>query len=120
MIIRIKYSSSERIENVEIGIAFSTMNDTHLFACRSGSVGVTETISKGNDYTECFLPKTPLKAGSYLFRLTAVCRGMVLDRVVNAGIVNVENGDYYGFGTMPGPGEPGVLVNFDWRYGKET
>jgi hypothetical protein len=104
------------IEDVNIAITFQTMSGTDLFSCSSRAVGEVLSVGPGTEYTDCFVQKWPLKAGSYAYHLFANKGGNItLDWVVGAGTVTVENGDYYNSGYLPASHVPGVLVEYIWR-----
>jgi homopolymeric O-antigen transport system ATP-binding protein len=117
VIVRIEYtcSSGQSMEDVGIGIAFHTANNIHLFACRSRAVGVTLRVYPGEGYTDCTIPKWPLKAGRYSYHLYADRRDTPLDYLTDAGSLDVETSDYYGTGCLPAPGQPGVLIDYTWE-----
>jgi homopolymeric O-antigen transport system ATP-binding protein len=117
VIIRIGYISAAktRLEDVGIGITFSTTTNTHLFGCKSRSVGISLDIPPGEGHTDCLLARWPLKAGRYSYSLFAEKKNSPIDCLSNAGACDVEAGDYYGFGILPAPNLPGVLVDFAWR-----
>jgi len=117
VIVRLEYEclSSQTLEDVGIGIAFHTANNIHLFACRNRAVGVTLKVHPGEGYTDCIIPKWPLKAGRYSYHLYADRRDTPLDYVTDAGSLDVEANDYYGTGYLPAPGQPGVLIDYAWE-----
>ena len=117
VIVRLEYEclSSQTLEDVGIGIAFHTANNIHLFACRNRAVGVTLKVDPGEGYTDCIIPKWPLKAGRYSYHLYADRRDTPLDYVTDAGSLDVEANDYYGTGYLPAPGQPGVLIDYAWE-----
>lgn len=118
VIIRIGYlcRPSKTIEDVGIGIAISTMTGSHLFGCRSRAVGVKLDIHPGEGYTDCVLPKWPLKGGHYTYALFAEKNNNVLDWVTDAGAFDVEASDYYGTGYLPASHLPGVLIDYTWQH----
>ncbi|WP_347275221.1 ABC transporter ATP-binding protein [Candidatus Kuenenia sp.] len=117
VIIRIDYlcKSSKTIKDVGIGIAIATMTGAQLFGCRSKAVGVKLDIHPGEGYTDCSLPRFPLKAGHYTYALFAEKNNNVLDWVTDAGSFDVEASDYYGSGYLPASHLPGVLVDYTWQ-----
>jgi homopolymeric O-antigen transport system ATP-binding protein len=117
VIIRIGFLCEvNEIKDVSIAIAFQTLNGAHLFGCLSRAVGRVLTVRSGEGYTDCLVPKWPLTSGCYSYRLHADKGGSTtLDWVVDAGTINVENGDYYGSGILPVPHRQGVLLNYAWE-----
>jgi lipopolysaccharide transport system ATP-binding protein len=119
VLIRIGYvnKSTEVIKDIGCGIAFFTMGGIHLCAHRSRAVGATIDAYPSTGYTDCLVPRWPLSAGRYSYHLFAEQRGVItLDGIVDAGLVNVESGDYYGTGVLPAPGHQGVFVDYVWQH----
>jgi lipopolysaccharide transport system ATP-binding protein len=107
---------SDDIDDVGVAISFHMLGGVHLFGCRSRAVGKVLNVNSGEGYTDCIVPKWPLKAGCYAYSLYAERGGaLTLDWIVDAGTLNVENGDYYGSGYLPSPHIPGVLVDYTWQ-----
>jgi lipopolysaccharide transport system ATP-binding protein len=116
-IIRIGFlCESDIIDDVGIDLSFRTLSGVHVFGCSSRAIGRTFTLHAGEGYTDCVIPRWPLKTGCYSCNLFAEKGGSAtLDWIVDAAAVNVENGDYYGSGRLPVPNLPGVLVDYSWQ-----
>jgi lipopolysaccharide transport system ATP-binding protein len=103
------------IEDVGIDFSFRTLGGAQLFACSSRAVGKAINVRLGEGYTDCLISKWPLKAGCYTGNLYAERNGgTTLDWVVDAYMLNVENGDYYASGRLPASHNPGVLIDYTW------
>ena len=117
LLIRLTYfcGSKETLNDVMVSIVFTLTSGVFLFACRSETVGKPFSISNGEGYLYCKIPKFPLKPGRYAYNLFANMHVGVLDWVKDAGYFDVEAGDYYGTGKLPAPNRQGVLIDFDWQ-----
>lgn len=118
VVIRIGYicNNISGMKDVSISISFYSMTGTQLFGCLSRAVGLSLPIHFGEGYTDCIIPKWPLKAGRYLYNLYAEQGKMLLDWVPDAGAINVETTDYYGSGFVPSAHLPGVLIDYTWKH----
>lgn len=116
VIVRIGYEnySNTSIEDVGLSITFFTMMRGHLFGCKNRAVGTSLDVRPGAGYSDCYLPKWPLKAGQYTYDLTAEVNDNELDWLGNAGLLDTEHGDYYGTGIVPSADRPGVLIDYLW------
>ena len=118
VVVRISYlcRSKNVLKGVGFAIIFLSMAGAHLFACRNKALGVTHNCHMGEGYTDCMLPKWPLKAGRYSYNLAAEQDGTTLDWIKDADTFTVENGDYYGSGCLPAPNQTGVLIDYTWQH----
>lgn len=117
VVLRIFYRSrtQRRLRDVGIGVVFSSLGGGPLFGCRNKAVGSSVDVDYGYGYTDCVIPRLPLKGGRYTFDLYAEQNGASLDRVTLAGVCQVLGSDYYGTGVLPAPGQPGVLIDYAWQ-----
>jgi len=117
VIIRIGYvnRTDQPITDIGCGIAFFTLGGAHLSGFRSRAVGVTVDACVSSGYTDCLVPKWPFSAGRYYYHLYAERGGSnSLDWIPDAGVVQVEPGDYYGTGVLPSSERQGVFVDYNW------
>ena len=105
-------------QELDLSIAFSKISGDFLFACRSSATSKYLRLTKEEGIFYCHLPKNPLKKGRYIYNLIAFDRGKVVDHVVDAGQIEVNQGDYYGSGKVPASGRAGVCVDFEWKIGE--
>ncbi len=61
------------------------------------------------------IPKLQLMPGRYSFTVFVEVNGEISDWVMNAGTFDVESGDYYGTGRLPGIGEAMVVQDHYFR-----
>jgi hypothetical protein len=64
----------------------------------------------------CEIPKLPLAPGRYSFNVYSEVNGLMADWIVQSGVLNVIEGDYFGTGRLPPKSHGGVLVKHRWRY----
>jgi lipopolysaccharide transport system ATP-binding protein len=108
------------LDDVSLSIGFFTVDGTYLFGCRSSAVGSLFSLPPGMSSVSCHVPRWPLNGGRYIFNLKADRQGDTLDWVREAGILDVEAGDYFGTGDVPMARRPGVLVDNHWSASVET
>jgi lipopolysaccharide transport system ATP-binding protein len=106
--------SNRVLENLRLGINFFTNARASVFACSNTAVGAMRDVLPGEGYADCLIPKWNLNTGRYAYHLFAGAAGMPVDFVRDAGAVDVEAGDYYGTGQLPGTGRESVLVDYSW------
>jgi lipopolysaccharide transport system ATP-binding protein len=63
---------------------------------------------------ECIINKLPLNAGSYFYNVFAMSSRGIEDWVQQAGILNVERGDFYGTGNLPESSRL-LIIEHSWR-----
>ncbi len=108
----------EPIENVSFGIGFFTLEGAHLFTCAIDDiVGRDIRVTPGVGTCTCRIAKCPLRAGRYTFNVMANKSNLILDWVREAGHIDVEKGDYYGSGKVPGGSKSGVFIDHEWEPG---
>ncbi|WP_347372878.1 ABC transporter ATP-binding protein [Aequorivita sp. Q41] len=109
--IKVEYNNPlKRALSISIGIFDSYSN--FLFSCRSDVVN--QTFDKKNGIATLTIPKWPLGAGSYSYNLAIHDKGIMLENVKNAGNINVEAGDYYGTGKLPGNAHA-FYIDYKWK-----
>jgi lipopolysaccharide transport system ATP-binding protein len=116
MLMRIRYecTAPAMLKEVNLSIGFLLAPGAPLFTCRSDVVGKTFNIESGEGELFCEIPQCPLLAGRYSFNLLADRPGQLLDRIGEAGFIDVEMGDFYGTGKLPKFRGQGVLIKYNW------
>jgi lipopolysaccharide transport system ATP-binding protein len=100
-------------DELTFGIGFFTQQDNFLFACRNDCVDSIVQINKKKK-TTCSIDSFPLAQGTYYYNLIAYYKGEIVDFIKNAGIINVETGDFFCTGKLPAAAKPGVFIKFKW------
>lgn len=115
ILVRIHYSfrGQERLTGVLIGIGFFTNDGKYLFGCASSTLNKYHSIESPSGYVTCRIPKWPLTEGEYRYSLTASGQNGRLDRIEDAGFLEVKTGDYYGTGKTH-DARQSFLVDYEW------
>jgi len=66
------------------------------------------------------MPRLSLLPGRYHLTIFATVNGIIVDWVKNAGVFDVEGGDYFGSGRLPSQGEGLFLIDHTFEYEKAT
>lgn len=119
LIVRLGYrcNTDRPIDHVDVTITFWLPPGGFLFSCASDAVGRVFRVTPGEGTLECMIPQLPLNSGRYSYNIFARCQAATLDYVREAGILEVEAGDFYGTGKLPSPHQQGVFVDYDWADG---
>jgi lipopolysaccharide transport system ATP-binding protein len=114
--IRIHFNNRTNAVLRDVGLSISFFgNGAYLCGCRSRAVGMALDLNPGRGFVDCAIPKWPLNGSRYYFNLFAEQRDDVshpIDWLQEAGTIDVESGDFYGFGVLPAPGRPGVFIDY--------
>ena len=113
--IELSYEGDDALRNVDIAIG--------LFTTRGEGVANLYTASTGNTFhwlpekgsVVCHLPRASLVPGHYRANVYCTVNGEVADWVLDAVVVEVTDGDYFGTGKTPPSGYGSVLVNNHWE-----
>jgi lipopolysaccharide transport system ATP-binding protein len=114
--IRVQYEVIDKSsigKTLKIGIGFWNSHKQFKFAVTSEAVGYDLRVSQLAE-TECLIPSWPLDEGRYFCNLYSEVNGIVADWIKDARHVNVEQGDFYGTGNLPGSRMGGVFVKYEW------
>jgi lipopolysaccharide transport system ATP-binding protein len=102
------------LNNIIFSIAIFNKQEVFYSACRSDCVSKTYKISVGQSKIKIIFNKFPFTKGEYVFNVIAYQGNVIQDWIKNAGIIFVENGDYYRTGIIPASGKQGVLIDYKW------
>ncbi|WP_305046455.1 ABC transporter ATP-binding protein [Geoalkalibacter sp.] len=105
----------EKAKNLSVSFAINSMKDVkvaNLWNLLTGDF--FEDIGQKKGVFECYIPKLQLNSGIYKYNLHISSSTVVEDWIIDAGIINVEKSDYYGFGRMP-DSERLVLFDHSWK-----
>ncbi|MDD3473796.1 MAG: Wzt carbohydrate-binding domain-containing protein, partial [Syntrophaceae bacterium] len=69
----------------------------------------------GKGIIRCTINKCPLNEGTYFYSIYCKTGDLLLDRVIDAGKINVEKGDYFGSGKLPNTQFSKILVDQNWE-----
>ncbi len=102
-------------DKVVFAIGFFTKNETLLFSCRSDVTNKMFDIDHLNGVATCVIPKFPLNNGEYFYNVIAYNNNEIVDWVKNAGMIEVEYGDFFGSGRVNSSKYNGVFVEHSWK-----
>jgi lipopolysaccharide transport system ATP-binding protein len=79
-----------------------------------------EGVAPGPGILRVRIPRLGLLPGRYNFTIFATVNGIIVDWVKNAGVFDVEGGDYFGSGKLPSQGEGLFVIDHSFEYDKST
>lgn len=80
--------------------------------CSTHLAGADITVLPADvDVVSLHVPRLTLTAGRYGLTLYCTVNSEIADWVKNAGSFDVEGGDFYGSGQMPGAGQGSMLMD---------
>lgn len=104
----------ENISNIQIDIGIHGKFDENLFHLSTKTVDTNiKGLHKEGKFI-CKIPNLPLQPGIYSFNLFCLASGIVADWVKNAGMINVEAGDFFETGKLPDIRQGVFLINHSW------
>src|SRR5262249_23606219 len=80
------------------------------------------TAVSGNDFENlsqtgaviCYLPRWPLRGGTYTINIFCVVAGEIADWVQGASRLTVDDGDFFRTGKLPPTSHSPILVDHSW------
>jgi len=109
--IKVNYVNSDK-KAISMSIGFFDLFGNFKFSCRSDVVDTKFTKQKGEAILT--IKKWPLSAGIYSYNIAVHQSNTTIESVKNAGVINVEKGDYYGTGKLPGHSKA-FYVDYKWE-----
>ncbi len=115
VIIEVSYRTADgkAPEGLRVSIGFRTSAGQFMFACSNDAIGASFSKLPARGCLICEVPRWPLTSGVYTYTLYSSQNRVLSDRIRDAGVVEVQSGDYYGTGRLPSPYQ-GLLVNYAW------
>ena len=103
------------LKNVHVAIGMHGKLDENLFHLSTSvsQADFEEIPSEG--VIVCHIPCLPLQPGRYAFNLFCMVAGEISDWVQNAGVVEVDAGDFFGTGRLPPPEQGVFMVKHSWN-----
>ncbi len=104
------------IKYVEFSFDIDSFYDQYRLAAISNKI-INQRISTKDRIIKINLPKLPFNRGKYQFTVIMVSEsGDILDWIQQAGIFEVEYGQYYETGNLPTPDHGHLLLNYSITY----
>jgi len=107
------------LHNVSFSISINDLGGGHLLVFFTEETQHNLKRVDGDGWIECTVPSLPLAGGSYSLNVFAAVNGIVADYVVNAGSLQVSDGDFYGGGSRH-PQHPPVVAVHHWSAGNTS
>jgi lipopolysaccharide transport system ATP-binding protein len=114
IIIALKYRSNDNLRNVHVAIGVHGKFAENLFHLSTSTNGSDFDEIPPNGMVFCKVPRMPLLPGRYSFNLFCTVGGEIADWIQNAGLVEVEAGDFFGSGRLPPADQGPFMVQHSW------
>jgi lipopolysaccharide transport system ATP-binding protein len=112
---RLHYQCKQIIRTVSVAIGFNSLSGENKFIVWTELLDKDYKNVDGKGYFSCEVEKFPLSPGRYLVNIFAKTEGgEILDWIQDALSVDVENGDFYGFGRSINTSHNSVLIEHKW------
>jgi lipopolysaccharide transport system ATP-binding protein len=115
--IRLGYQTKDNmpLHNVTIALHISDYLGRRLITCFTEYTGDSFKIIPAHGEFICEIPRLNLTAGHYQIELGSRVNGVVADRIVSAGTLDVLGGDFYETGKLPSATVHGpILLDHRW------
>ncbi len=110
VIIKVSFINPER-KNISLSVGFFDMFSNFKFSCRSDIIN--KLFDEASGEASLVIDKWPLSAGNYYYNLAVHEKSTTVENIKEAGILNVEKGDYYGTGKLPGHNKA-FYIDYKW------
>lgn len=100
-----------RKRDFSLSIGFFDSFSNFLFSCRSDVINKRYIDDKNKAVLT--IEKWPLSAGLYSYNLAVHDTSVMLENIKGAGTINVEKGDFYGTGKLPGQ-QKAFYIDYQW------
>jgi lipopolysaccharide transport system ATP-binding protein len=114
IVLRYRGQSTQGLRNVQFSLGVCGAMQENLFHL--------STAVSGNDFETllqqgaviCYLPRLPLRGGTYIINLFCMVAGEIADWVQGAYRLTVEDGDFFRTGKLPPTSHSPILVDHSW------
>lgn len=106
----------EKLENFNVNIAIYSEQGRFITELNNRTAKKNFSVLKGSD-TElsCIVRKNPFMRGEFFVEVALFVNDIFCDRVQNALLFNVIEGDYFKSGNMRGNKRQGVFIDQEWE-----
>ena len=108
---------NDTLNDVSVAISFRRSDGFMVSLVSSDYYLKTFKNVKGQAIFVCRINDFPFSAGIYKANIMVKDKGVIQDWIVDASIIEVENGDFYGTGQINPSSHPGVLLKHQWSKG---
>ncbi|MBA2672856.1 ABC transporter ATP-binding protein [Ramlibacter sp.] len=108
------YEAFTDLEDVFVAFDIRDGNGEPVTNCNTADTGRDfARVAAGRGVFRCALPRFPIRGGRYSGNIYCAARGTVADFIVAAHEINVEDGDFYGTGSLKNGCR--VMLEQAWR-----
>lgn len=113
-LVRFQYKADlSRVKSIGFGFSFVDRNGKTLFYANTLVSKKRIKLKKDKGVITCQIKNLPIYPGQYYLTYDAYDGNILLDRLENACLISVENGDFYGTGMLWGEYST-LLVKYDF------
>lgn len=117
--IKFKRSENKPLKNLHIAIGIDDDFGQRIANLNNDITNqIFNTVDTDCDTVDVHIPHFPFKQGGYTFTLYATVNGELADWVQEAGIIDVESGDFYNTGKQLPDGQGQFLFNYSFQLSK--
>lgn len=113
--IRLRFTSEPGLRSLDVSLALFTLRGEGAANLNTESTGFTFATVPREGTLVCRLPRAALMPGTYRMNVYATANGQLADWVIDAAVIEVSPGDFYGTGKLPPPGYGSALVPNEWQ-----
>src|SRR5262245_9372533 len=101
--IEVHYTSprGQQLRNVAVDLALDTIFGQRVTLLRNEMAGRNLDVLPPRGTIACRVPRLPLVPGAYQLTFYVTVNGVQADWLINAGTIDVVEGDYFGTGRIP-------------------
>jgi len=114
IVIALKYRSHDVLRNVQVAIGVHGKFDENLFHLSTSTNGPDFDEIPPSGTVFCKVPRIPLQPGRYSFNLFCTVAGEIADWIQDAGLIEVQAGDFFGSGKLPPADQGAFVVQHSW------
>jgi lipopolysaccharide transport system ATP-binding protein len=113
--IEIENTTSNRLEDVVISVGIDDSQGKRLTIFSNDLTNQPIAVDPGaSPVVRIKVDSFPLQSDSYYFTLFTKVKGEIADWIMNAGRIEVENGDYFNSGRIIQKGQGSLLINHEF------
>ena len=113
--IKYKTLTGSHLKNVHVAIPLHGRFGENLFHLSTSVNGFEFDSIPADGEILCTIPQLPLQPGRYSYNLFCTVGGEIADWVQNAGLVEVEPGDFFDSGKLPPATHGSFMVRHSWH-----
>ena len=110
----LNYSADRPLRNVEVSLGLFTIRGEGALFLGNALVGDELTELPQDGTIVCNFDKVPLLPGTYSVNVFGMVNGVLADWIIDAGRIEVSEGDFFGTGKLQSSGYGPVAVAHSW------